>query len=111
MTQHTPAPWRVYKGWVHPNFDGLSPQATNGDTAICEPLGPDRAANARLITAAVNSYDKHCGSRAVECAEGDLLGELLEALDDAAYHLRHATRADHPSYLKAVALLAKARES
>ncbi len=31
----------------------------------------------RLLTAAYNSYDKHCGPRAVECAEGNLLGELL----------------------------------
>ena len=37
-------------------------------------------ANARLLAAAYNSYDKHCGDRAVECAEGDLLGEALEAL-------------------------------
>lgn len=36
--------------------------------------------HARLITAACNSYRTHCGPRAVECAEGDLLGELLEAL-------------------------------
>jgi len=36
--------------------------------------------NARLLAAAWTSYDKHCGPRAVECAEGDLLGEALEAL-------------------------------
>lgn len=35
--------------------------------------------NARLLAAAFNSYDKHCGDRAIECAEGDLLGELIEA--------------------------------
>ena len=45
----TPGPWRVYQGWVHPNFSGPGPQTTNGDTAICEPLGPDKDANARLI--------------------------------------------------------------
>ena len=39
----------------------------------------EQAANARLLTAAFNSYDRHCGSRAVKCAERDLLGELLEA--------------------------------
>lgn len=37
-------------------------------------------ANARLLAAAYTSYDKHCGPRAVECAEGDLLGELIGAL-------------------------------
>ena len=34
--------------------------------------------DAHLIVAAHNSYLKHCGPRAVECAEGDLLGELLD---------------------------------
>lgn len=48
----TPGPWRVYQGWVHPCFDHPSPQGTNGDTAICEPLGPDAKANAQLIAAA-----------------------------------------------------------
>lgn len=36
--------------------------------------------NFRLLTAAYTSYDKHCGARAVECAEADLLGEALGAL-------------------------------
>ena len=50
--------------------------------AICGGMGrEEEKANARLIAAAVNSYDKHCGERAVECAEGDLLGDLLEALE------------------------------
>lgn len=37
---------------------------------------------ARLIAAAYTSYDKHCGERAVECAEGDLLGKLLHACEE-----------------------------
>ena len=49
---HTPGPWRVYQGFVHPNFSGPSPSTTNGDYAICEPLGPNKDANARLIAAA-----------------------------------------------------------
>ena len=36
-------------------------------------------ANAHLLAAAYTSYDKHCGARAVECAEADLLRELLGA--------------------------------
>lgn len=48
----TPHPWRVYKGFVHPSFDGPGPGTTNGDHAICELLGPDAAANGRLIVAA-----------------------------------------------------------
>ena len=47
--------------------------------------GPRRSeaevhANARLLRAAYNSYDRHCGERAVEAAEADLLGQALEAL-------------------------------
>lgn len=45
----TKGPWREYKGWVHPSFDWPSPHSTNGDTAICEPLGPDAPANAQFI--------------------------------------------------------------
>lgn len=36
---------------------------------------------ATLFQAACTSYDKHCGERAVECAEADLLGQALEALE------------------------------
>ena len=46
-------------------------------------LGQQEHANARLLAAGFTSYDKHCGPRAVECAEGDLLGELLEACKQA----------------------------
>jgi len=52
MNKHTPGEWRVYNGWVHPSFDGPGPETTNGDTAICEPLGPDKEANAYLLAAA-----------------------------------------------------------
>lgn len=38
-------------------------------------------ANACLLAAAYSSYDKHCGDRAIECAEGDLLGESLKVLE------------------------------
>lgn len=34
----------------------------------------------QLQNASASSYRKHCGPRAVECAEGDLLGEAIEAL-------------------------------
>ncbi len=39
----------------------------------------ERHVNARLLAAAYTTYDKHCGSRALDCAEGDLLGKLLKA--------------------------------
>ena len=44
---------------------------------IASYMEPD---NARLFSGAWNSYHKNCGDRAVECAEGDLLGEALDAL-------------------------------
>lgn len=44
---------------------------------------PEQHANARLLAAAYTSYDRHCGPRAVECAEADLLGRALEACEAA----------------------------
>ena len=38
--------------------------------------------NARLIAYASESYNKNCGPHAVECAESDLLGQCLEALEE-----------------------------
>lgn len=48
--------------------------------------------DAECLTATFNSYRKHCGPRAVECAEGvdsggDLLGELLQTCTNAAASL------------------------
>ena len=39
--------------------------------------------DALLITFAVNSYRNHCGDRAIEAAQRDILGEALEALEFA----------------------------
>lgn len=50
-------------------------------------------ANARLIVAACNSYDRHFGPRAIEAAEADLLGRALEALRMAAPLLAEAREA------------------
>jgi len=82
---HTPGPVEL-KGLQVPEFgpndllvelhvEGYGPIAWADGT----PQGEETEGNARLFAAAFNSYDKHCGVRAVECAEGDLLGELLEA--------------------------------
>lgn len=44
----------------------------------------------KLLRAAFNSYDKHCGERAVACAEADLLGQALEALEAfVTFHSGH----------------------
>lgn len=67
------------------NYDGFSLHA-KGEECIAERwpasvFDPERLiATAKLLRASYNSYDKHCGSRAVELAEGDLLGEALGAL-------------------------------
>ena len=42
----------------------------------------------RLNSAASSSYARHCGERAVEAAEGDLLGELLRACKGLIVALR-----------------------
>ena len=60
--------------------------------------------NARLLAAAYTSYDKHCGPRAIEAAEGDLLGEALEVIRAAI--AVHGTRYSWGA--KADAVLAKA---
>lgn len=67
--KHTPGP--VYS-------TGATIETKKGEMlAIVQSLGGNYEGNARLLAAAYTSYDKHCGPRAVECAEGDLLGELL----------------------------------
>ncbi len=40
----------------------------------------DAKDKARLIAGSYNSYKNNCGPHAVECAEGDLLGECLKAI-------------------------------
>ena len=59
--------------------------------AMAWPVGsPDEErGNARLLAAAYTSYDKHCGERAVECAEVDLLGELLIVCKDLASRVEY----------------------
>lgn len=73
MAEHTPGPWRS---------DGNPYNIVGSAKNVARMYGrfeDDEAdANTRLIKAACNSYDKHCGPNAVECAEGDLLGEALE---------------------------------
>lgn len=40
-------------------------------------LGDNTPGNVRLLTSAWNAYAHHCGQWAVNCAEADLLGDLL----------------------------------
>jgi hypothetical protein len=48
-------------------------------TAKTEPISLDMCSDdARAFAACINSYVAHCGPNAIECAEGDLLGEMVE---------------------------------
>lgn len=47
--------------------------------------------NARIFKAARDSYDKHCGTHAVVCAEDDLFGQVLDALKDCSEYLHDCT--------------------
>lgn len=83
-----------------------------------EAYGADEA-HMRVIAAAANSYRKHCGANAVECAESDLLGEALticerllavclqRAVDDA--HIANAIGFSLEQFPELQALYGKAR--
>lgn len=91
MGMHTRGPW------LRDTMSGMSCDvraASGRKIALCWGLSTTKAANqntaayraecdanARLIAASATSYDKHCGARAIECAEEDLLGELAAALN------------------------------
>lgn len=76
-----PEPYAAYRGGVH----GRNPAEIAG--------------NLELIVAAVNSYGRHCGDRALECAKDDLLGRLLKSCDEALARLReHGETKENGSY-------------
>lgn len=85
---HTKGPWRIYRGYVHPCFDYPGPHETNGDTAICELLGPDKLWNGALI---VNAPELLAAAReAVEhVADPAARAKLQEAI-------KKSTRYDMP---------------
>ena len=66
--------------------------------------------NARLITAASGSYNKNCGDRAVECAEQDLLGECLGAMQEFVDRVERGEVRSRYTYNKFQAILAKRKE-
>ena len=63
--------------------------------------------NFALMTAARNSYHNHCGDRAVECAEGDLLGECLEAMQIYVDRVERGELEHRYPYSRYKAILAK----
>ena len=55
MSGHTKGPWKTYQDGVHPVLEGGS--NGNESFAICQCFGPDKAFNARLISAAPDMFD------------------------------------------------------
>lgn len=82
--------------------------ADAGEHIASMPRGEKSERMARLLTNAASSYFKHCGPRAIECAEADLLGEAIKALRGCYETLQHYPITNgHPDALKARAILAK----
>ena len=73
---------------------------------IASYMEPD---NARLFSGAWNSYHKNCGDRAVECAEGDLLGECLGAMQEFVDRVERGEVRSRYTYNKYKAILVKAK--
>lgn len=81
MSEHTSGPLKVS---TDPELPGAVVVDSKG-RMVCDanifgpnlPLQEVDMGRARLLAAAYTSYDRHCGVNAVDCAEADLLGELL----------------------------------
>jgi len=86
---YTPTPWHrnVSPAWKYPIYAEIG----HRDHAyVGSVVGADRShpsttdeqveGNLDLIVASVNSYAKHCGPNAIQCAEDDLLDQALDAL-------------------------------
>ena len=87
---HTPGPWVVDYNDSIGHIKSIDPKGTGASPTICrygvpyfsaDTIRDQDAHNAKLIASACNSYHKNCGPYAVECAEGDLLGECLAFLE------------------------------
>jgi len=80
VMKHTPGPWELDRAQKYFRIFG---KIENEKYLVARIVAsPNDEANGRLIVAACTSYDRHCGERAVKCAESDLLGELLEACSE-----------------------------
>lgn len=71
---HTEGRWKAIPWHIE---EGPPAVRCRGGHVVCTTASDD---DARLISAACNSYDRQCGERAIEAAEADLLGKALEAL-------------------------------
>jgi hypothetical protein len=92
-TKYTPTPWR--RSWADVFTKNNSFPSSTIFRSERDPFDPglvsaEQLGNAALTVAAVNSYAKHCGDRAIEYAEEDLLGECLKQIEDIVTHIECA---------------------
>lgn len=90
MSEHTPGPWN--EKWLS-NMLWHVAKSVDDDVFYDEdeegPRGnvpysiAEQPGNARLLAKSVNSYLTHCGPKAIDCAEGDLLGDALWAVRES----------------------------
>ncbi len=109
---HAPGPLHIRDDWHLFSAERMIANA-RGEESTSRTETEEARACARLLAAAYTSYDKHCGPRAVECAEGDLLGELLDAcrrLMGSMYSAERAYRSlkQHDALEFAETIIAKA---
>jgi len=89
---YTPTPWvstNRNQIWVDGSAALSSPRIgsppsvlkiLNANEVVRQLPREQEEGNAALIVASVNSYAKHFGANAIQCAEDDLLGQALVAL-------------------------------
>lgn len=77
QTQKTQPASSQDAAYAYDQSDGLWTVRLRGGMRLATDL---TKAEARLLAAAYTSYDKHCGPKAVQMAEEDLLGQLIEAV-------------------------------
>jgi hypothetical protein len=114
-TKYTPTPWR--RSWADVFAENGSFTSSTIFRSERDPFDPglistEQLGNAALTVAAVNSYANHCGERAVECAEEDLLGECLKQIEDIVTHIERAgseyIEDDSQTHIELRTVLAKA---
>jgi hypothetical protein len=79
---YTPTPWYASGLPDEYPFEAINADGpkTVANIIRSQQTTEESRANARLIASAVNSYAKHCGPNAIQCAEDDLLGQALEVI-------------------------------
>lgn len=82
-TPYTSTPWGLCDSGIDSQIRQIVSSPDDvlvGCLDACD-TGETRAeSNAQIIVASVNSYAKHCGPHAIQCAEDDLLGQALNTL-------------------------------